>query len=63
MSLKGMARYALKSIMGTKGKMPGPGEAAPDFSVTTSEGKALRLADLRGRWVVLWFFPKADTPG
>lgn len=36
---------------------------APDFSLKDSEGKAHSLADYKGRWVVLYFYPKDDTPG
>lgn len=39
------------------------GDPAPDFTLTTHEGKQLRLADLRGRKVLLWFYVEADTPG
>jgi peroxiredoxin Q/BCP len=39
------------------------GAAAPDFTVSTHEGKELSLASLRGKKVLLWFYPKADTPG
>lgn len=39
------------------------GAAAPDFTVRTHDGKTLKLADFRGRKVILWFYPKADTPG
>ncbi len=39
------------------------GETAPDFSLLTDTGETLRLSDLRGRTVVLYFFPRADTPG
>ena len=63
MSIRGMARYALKAIMGKQGRIPQPGEMAPDFDVSSSSGERVCLSDLRGRWVVLWFFPKADTPG
>jgi len=40
-----------------------PGDAAPDFSLKDQSGEAVRLSDLRGKRVVLYFFPKADTPG
>lgn len=39
------------------------GERAPDFSLPGSDGATVRLADFRGRKLVLFFFPKADTPG
>jgi peroxiredoxin Q/BCP len=40
-----------------------PGADAPDFEVHDHNGKLVRLSDYRGRSVVLWFYPKADTPG
>lgn len=39
------------------------GTEAPDFTVQAHTGETVRLADLRGRSVLLWFYPKADTPG
>jgi len=39
------------------------GDVAPDFEVEDHEGRTVRLSDLRGKNVVLWFYPKADTPG
>jgi thioredoxin-dependent peroxiredoxin len=39
------------------------GSAAPQFSVLTHEGNTLSLASLTGKKVLLWFYPKADTPG
>jgi peroxiredoxin Q/BCP len=49
----------------TRGKptMLQPGQPAPDFDVVDHNGNRVRLADLRGKKVVLWFYPKADTPG
>lgn len=40
-----------------------PGDPAPDFEARTTEGKQVRLADYRGRKLVLYFYPKDDTPG
>jgi peroxiredoxin Q/BCP len=40
-----------------------PGDPAPDFAVPDQDGHTVRLADLRGRKVVLYFYPKDDTPG
>lgn len=42
---------------------PARGERAPDFEVLTDEGTPLRLSSLRGRPVVLYFYPKDSTPG
>jgi peroxiredoxin len=39
------------------------GDAAPDFTARDHLGNEVSLAKLRGKTVVLWFFPKADTPG
>ena len=40
-----------------------PGDAAPDFTLTTDNGDSLALKDLRGRKVVLYVYPAAMTPG
>ena len=40
-----------------------PGDPAPDFSATTTDGKRVALQDFRGRKLVLYFYPKDDTPG
>ncbi|TWT99292.1 putative peroxiredoxin bcp [Botrimarina colliarenosi] len=39
------------------------GAKAPAFSLTTDDGSKVRLSDLKGRPVVLYFYPKDDTPG
>jgi peroxiredoxin Q/BCP len=39
------------------------GDRAPDFSLPTGDGSTLSLKDLKGRKVVLYFYPKDDTPG
>lgn len=39
------------------------GKKAPDFSASTDGGKKLKLGDLRGKAVILYFYPKDDTPG
>jgi thioredoxin-dependent peroxiredoxin len=39
------------------------GTAAPEFELTSHEGKTVKLSDFRGQAVVLYFYPKDDTPG
>jgi len=39
------------------------GSKAPEFRVKDHDGRDVSLADFAGRSVVLWFYPKADTPG
>lgn len=39
------------------------GEPAPDFTLTSDAGETVRLSELRGKPVVLYFYPKDDTPG
>jgi thioredoxin-dependent peroxiredoxin len=40
-----------------------PGDRAPDFALPDQDGRELRLEDFRGKPVVLYFYPKASTPG
>ena len=40
-----------------------PGDPAPEFSLEDQSGKTVDLSDFRGREVLLYFYPKADTPG
>src|SRR5690554_1844042 len=42
---------------------PQIGQQAPDFEATTDTGETVRLSDYRGQRVVLYFYPKDDTPG
>ena len=44
-------------------KAPAVGTAAPDFTLNSQEGKAISLRDFRGKWVVLYFYPKDMTTG
>ena len=39
------------------------GSPAPEFTLPDQDGKDVSLTDLRGHWVVLWWYPKAATPG
>jgi peroxiredoxin Q/BCP len=56
---------APKSPAGSLAAMPElqPGDDAPGFTLLDQAGEPVSLADFRGRKVLLYFFPKADTPG
>jgi thioredoxin-dependent peroxiredoxin len=40
-----------------------PGDTAPDFDLAADGGGRVKLADFAGQWLVLYFYPKDDTPG
>src|SRR5678815_2820561 len=44
-------------------ELPAVGAAAPGFKLTTNEGKQVNLNDFKGKWVVLYFYPKDFTQG
>jgi peroxiredoxin Q/BCP len=43
--------------------MIGVGDNAPDFALQNQDGESVKLSDFAGKTVVLYFYPKADTPG
>ncbi len=43
--------------------VPAVGEMAPDFELPADDGTTVRLSDLRGQRVIIYFYPKDDTPG
>jgi thioredoxin-dependent peroxiredoxin len=40
-----------------------PGDKAPEFTLKADDGKDVSLSDFRGKHVLLYFYPKANTPG
>jgi peroxiredoxin Q/BCP len=58
-------RLAVRDLLRRKGEatMLNVGDTAPDFTVKTNRGDTVKLSDQRGKTIVLWFYPKADTPG
>ena len=66
MSLFDLAKTALRRALqpaSERTPMPQPGDLAPTFSALAHEGSTVRSAELAGSRYVLWFYPKADTPG
>lgn len=63
MSLKGIFRFVFDSAFRPAPQMLAPGDQAPDFEAVDQNGTRVKLSELRGSNVVLWFFPKASTPG
>jgi thioredoxin-dependent peroxiredoxin len=47
----------------TRSKIPMVGSAAPDFTLPSQDGSPVSVKDYRGKWVVLYFYPKDQTPG
>lgn len=56
-----VALYSFTARAGDKA--PAVGSAAPDFTLNNQEGKAISLHDFKGKWVVLYFYPKDMTTG
>jgi len=63
MSARGIFKMIADSLFRRSFPMLQPGDVAPDFSLENHRGEKVSLRELRGKNVVLWFFPKADTPG
>ncbi len=53
----------LRSTRVKEDDMLNPGDLAPDFVSIAHTGETIRLKDLRGSRVLIWFYPAADTPG
>jgi len=57
-----VAVFACNQVNAVNG-IPTVGSAAPAFKLTTNEGKQVSLSDFKGKWVVLYFYPKDFTSG
>jgi len=69
MTVASIARIALLSltlaatVVFAQTDAPQAGQQAPEFSLPSQDGSQLGLKDFRGKWVVLYFYPKDNTPG
>jgi thioredoxin-dependent peroxiredoxin len=50
-------------LSSSRAAAPAPGTVAPDFTLPSQQGSSVSLKDYRGKWVVLYFYPKDQTPG
>jgi thioredoxin-dependent peroxiredoxin len=58
-----MGLLALLPSLLSAGSVPEVGQAAPDFQLKSNDAQTVSLKDYRGKWVVLYFYPKDFTPG
>ncbi|WP_297473113.1 peroxiredoxin [Ferrovum sp.] len=56
-----LAMWAMRSASASE--LPTVGQKAPEFSVMDQNGKLQKLSDYQGKWLVLYFYPKDETPG
>ena len=55
--------FATTPLMVYAASVPAVGSLAPEFTLSSQEGKPVSLTDYRGKWVVLYFYPKDLTSG
>lgn len=55
--------FVSASLPSLAAALPAAGSPAPDFALPDASGQERRLAEWRGKWLVLYFYPKDDTPG
>jgi peroxiredoxin Q/BCP len=58
-----VAGGAYRTVKASSDKAPAVGAVAPDFTLNSQEGKPVSLGEYRGKWVVLYFYPKDFTSG
>jgi peroxiredoxin Q/BCP len=57
------AIFFLPRLLSSSHAAPVPGSIAPDFTLPSQEGRSVSLKEFSGKWVVLYFYPKDQTPG
>jgi len=61
--IAGLALFVVGSRLLSAKPAPAAGSSAPDFTLNSQDGSPVSLKDYRGKWVVLYFYPKDFTPG
>ncbi len=59
----GVALLLWRITASAKANLPRAGDVAPPFSLSDQNGKSRALDEFRGKWLVLYFYPRDDTPG
>jgi len=62
-ALMGVAVYLWGRNASVKRNLPKPGDVAPGFSLSDQDGVLRSLGEFHGKWLVLYFYPRDDTPG
>jgi peroxiredoxin Q/BCP len=57
------AFVVVRAVLNSSHARPAEGQPAPDFTLMNDQGQPVKLSDFRGRTVVLYFYPKDETPG
>ena len=58
-----VAAVSVVAVRAADDTMPAPGQSAPTFTLPSQDGTPISLDQYRGKWVVLYFYPKDMTPG
>jgi peroxiredoxin Q/BCP len=58
-----LSALLLAATLSAAETVPKPGQAAPDFTLPSQDGSKVSLHDFKGKWVVLYFYPKDGTTG
>lgn len=63
LAIAGVLAVVIARLTSRRSVAPTAGTTAPDFTLPSQDGTPVSLRDFRGKWVVLYFYPKDQTPG
>ncbi len=55
--------FLIAGLFANGAELPQAGQSAPDFKLPSQDGTPVSLSEFRGKWIVLYFYPKDNTPG